>query len=117
MFCRDPDGGRGSVAARASKHDSKHDSTPLAGIRNSEDIRNITIELPQPILPRVSTGPAGPDWVRKYVFSKSVYAVQIRNQLAFCDIILNHDCTRKHSYFHDYMKVCSLNREKMFVEW
>ena len=57
---RDPNTGRGSVASRGSKHDSKHDISQLGNVRSSEDIRRVSIELPQPL----TTNAASVDWVR-----------------------------------------------------
>ena len=55
LFCRDSEGGRGSVISRGSKHDSIRDSTLSSAVRSSEhDIRHISIELPQ-FLPSVAT--------------------------------------------------------------
>ena len=94
LFCRDSDGGRGSVVNRGSKHDSKHDSTLLGNVRSSEDIRRISIELPQPMLPRASIGPAGSDRVRNGICYMCLCST---NSLHFCDIFLFHLKSRLYS--------------------
>ena len=57
---RDSNTGRGSVASRGSKHDSKHDISQLGNVRSSEDIRRVSIEFPQPL----TTNAASVDRVR-----------------------------------------------------